>query len=172
LEWLTDPILNGGGALTDFGCYGANIATWLLNGETPLRISCVTKQSKPDRYPKVDDDATIILDYAEKKVVVQASWNWSHNRKDMQIYGTKGYVNCKNANDMMLMTNERIGEKKHIARPISKAKQDPFRLLYEVVYNDYVIDKYSLYSIENNLIVSKILSLAKESARTQKTQNW
>ena len=28
LEWLTDPIQNRGGALTDFGCYGANIATW------------------------------------------------------------------------------------------------------------------------------------------------
>ena len=23
LNWLTDPALNGGGALTDFGCYGA-----------------------------------------------------------------------------------------------------------------------------------------------------
>jgi len=22
LEWLTDPVLNGGGAITDFGCYG------------------------------------------------------------------------------------------------------------------------------------------------------
>ena len=34
LEWLTDPVLNGGGALTDFGCYGANLATWLMKGET------------------------------------------------------------------------------------------------------------------------------------------
>ena len=24
-DWLTDPVLNGGGALTDFGCYGANL---------------------------------------------------------------------------------------------------------------------------------------------------
>ncbi|HEU4858428.1 MAG TPA: Gfo/Idh/MocA family oxidoreductase, partial [Chitinophagaceae bacterium] len=30
LEWLTDPVLNGGGAITDFGCYGADIATWLM----------------------------------------------------------------------------------------------------------------------------------------------
>lgn len=172
LNWLTDPILNGGGALTDFGCYGANIATWLLNGETPLRVSCVSKQTKPNRYPKVDDDTTIILDYPKKKIVIQASWNWSHNRKDMQIYGTKGYVNCKNAKDMILMENEQVGEKKYIPQPISEAKKDPFRLLYEVVFKDYVLEPYSLYSIENNLIVSKILSLAKESAKSQKTQNW
>ena len=24
-DWVTDPVLNGGGALTDFGCYGANL---------------------------------------------------------------------------------------------------------------------------------------------------
>src|SRR5210317_2065675 len=63
LEWLTDPIQNGGGALTDFGCYGANIATWFLEGQAPLRISCIAKQTKPDRYPDVDDDTTIILEY-------------------------------------------------------------------------------------------------------------
>ena len=36
LAWLTDPVLNGGGALTDFGCYGANLATWLMGNEVPL----------------------------------------------------------------------------------------------------------------------------------------
>jgi hypothetical protein len=25
LDWLTDPVLNGGGALMDFGCYGAQV---------------------------------------------------------------------------------------------------------------------------------------------------
>jgi predicted dehydrogenase len=29
LEWLTDPVLNGGGAVTDFGCYGADLITWI-----------------------------------------------------------------------------------------------------------------------------------------------
>ena len=39
LGWLTDPKLNGGGAMMDFGCYGANIMTWLMDGRRPpLRI--------------------------------------------------------------------------------------------------------------------------------------
>jgi predicted dehydrogenase len=63
LQWLTDPVLNGGGALTDFGCYGADLATWFMNGETPLTVTAVTQQIKPDLYPKVDDEATIILAY-------------------------------------------------------------------------------------------------------------
>ena len=172
LAWLTDPILNGGGALTDFGCYGANIATWLLKGETPLKISCVAKQSKPTIYPKVDDDTTIVLDYTNHQVVIQASWNWSHNRKDMQVYGSKGYIDNQNASKMYLMESDTEGEKSHSPKTIAPFLKDPFRLLYEVTFNDLQLPPYSLYSVENNLIVSKILSLASEAAKTQKTQNW
>ena len=31
LAWLTDPEKNGAGALFDFGCYGANLMTWLMD---------------------------------------------------------------------------------------------------------------------------------------------
>ena len=41
VEWLTDPELNGAGALNDFGCYGANLSTWYLNGVKPVSVSCV-----------------------------------------------------------------------------------------------------------------------------------
>jgi predicted dehydrogenase len=37
LEWLTDPKLDGGGALFDFGCYGADLSTWLMNGSVRNR---------------------------------------------------------------------------------------------------------------------------------------
>ena len=62
-NWLTDPVLNGGGALTDFGCYGANLMTYLMNGQMPTSVTAVTQQFKPNIYPKVDDEATIILTY-------------------------------------------------------------------------------------------------------------
>jgi predicted dehydrogenase len=31
-NWLTDPIQNGED-IVDFGCYGANIMTWLMDGQ-------------------------------------------------------------------------------------------------------------------------------------------
>ena len=76
LEWLTDPVLNGGGAITDFGCYGANLLTWMLRGQKPLSVFAQLKQYKPDVYPKVDDDATILLSYPDMEGVIHASWNW------------------------------------------------------------------------------------------------
>ncbi|MFQ3340390.1 MAG: putative dehydrogenase [Flavobacteriaceae bacterium] len=172
LAWLTDPVLNGGGALTDFGCYGANIATWMLEGETPLSVSCIAKQSKPELYPKVDDDTTIVLEYEKLQVVIQASWNWSHNRKDMQIYGSQGYINSINGSDMQLMVTEKEGLKAHQPAPISDHQKDPFRLLYEVVHENRTIEQNGLYSVENNIIVSKILSLAKLASEKKQSLAW
>ncbi len=86
------PVLSGGGALTDFGCYGADLITWLMHGQRPTSVFAVTQHLKPDVYPKVDDEATIVVTYPKAQGIIQASWNWPYNRKDMEIYGQTGYV--------------------------------------------------------------------------------
>jgi predicted dehydrogenase len=42
LEWLSDPVKNGAGALYDFGCYGANLMTWLMDNQRPVAITATT----------------------------------------------------------------------------------------------------------------------------------
>jgi predicted dehydrogenase len=172
LEWLTDPILNGAGALTDFGCYGANISTWLFDGEKPLSVSCIAKSIKNIKYPLVDDDTTIILNYDKKKVIINASWNWPYSRKEMQIYGDKGYINSINNNEMEIIKGDYSSLKKIKPPVISSQRKDPFLLLYKVVKEDFKLELFSLYSLENNLIVSKILDLALKSSNQGKTIFW
>ena len=172
LEWLTDPVLNGGGALTDFGCYGANLATWILNGQTPKKITAITRNYKPQKYPKVDDDATIVLDYADKQVIIQASWNWSHNRKDMEIYGTSGYVFCKNGTDMEVLEDEKAGPFTYKAQGLPMGIHDPFAYFNQVINHNLNIEPYGVSSLENNLLVTQILEAAKHSAKTGKTVVW
>lgn len=172
LEWLTDPILNGGGALTDFGCYGANLATWLHKGATPTSVSCVTQQIKPEMYPKVEDEATIVLTYPKSQVIIQASWNWSHNRKDMQVYGVSGYIDCKNGLDMEVLLDEKERSFEMKAEPLPHGIQDPFAYMTEVIKKDRPVEKMGVSSLENNLIVMQILELAKMAANTGKTISW
>lgn len=172
LEWLTDPVLNGGGALTDFGCYGANLATWFMQGETPESVSCVTQQIKPDLYPKVEDEATIILTYPETQVIIQASWNWSHNRKEMEIYGKTGYVFCKNGTDMLMQEDEKEGPMALSAEPLPDGIHDPFAYLNQVVKEGLLSEPFGVSSLENNLIVMQILEAAKEAARSGRTIHW
>lgn len=172
LEWLTDPVLNGGGALTDFGCYGANLATWFMKGKVPQSVTCITQQLKPHLYPKVDDDATIILDYPENQVIIQASWNWPHHVKDMEIYGTTGYVICKNANAMKIMTGRKQDSESFEADPLPKGFHDPFALFQKVVQKNYQLPAFDVSSLENNEKVMQILEAAKRSAETRKTVVW
>ncbi len=74
LAWLTDPARNGAGALFDFGCYGADLMTWLMNGEAPTTVTAVTQQIKPSIYPQVDDEATVVLTYPKAQAILQAAW--------------------------------------------------------------------------------------------------
>ena len=91
-DWLTDPVRNGAGALFDFGCYGANLMTWLMDNQRPLTVTAVTQRIKPDIYPKVDDEATILVEYPKAQGIIQASWNWPFGRKDLEVYGATGYA--------------------------------------------------------------------------------
>ena len=172
LDWLTDPVLNGGGALTDFGCYGANLATWFLKGEKPLSVFCTTNQLKPDKYPKVDDDATIILDYEGTQVLIRASWNWSHNRKDTEVYGVQGYVFCHNQQDMTILDAEKEGPYQVQPSSSGRPSHDPFAYLNDVINEEYQITKFEPSSLENNLIVMQILELAKKSAASGQKIFW
>ncbi len=65
-DWLYDPAKNGGGALMDFGCYGAEWALWLKG--RPTRVYATARTLKTDQHNRVEDDATIVLDYPDATV--------------------------------------------------------------------------------------------------------
>jgi predicted dehydrogenase len=163
LSWLTDPTGNGGGAVMDFGCYGANLATWLLGGIRPLGVHGVLQHQKPDKYPKVDDDATIVAQYPRVTVQIMASWNWPMNRKDMHIYGTKGYIYQDTPTSMRVYynTENQPKERTITAPPLAPPYNDSFLYLKAAVRKEITVAPTDLSSLENNLIVVEILEKAR-----------
>ena len=168
-SWLTDPVQNGGGALMDFGCYGANLMTLLMNGEMPLSVTAVTSQIKPHIYPKVEDEATIILKYPSAQCIIQASWNWPFARKDMAIYGSQGYIITKDNNNMKAKGKTGNEVEYKLTAQETKTYTSPFIYFADAIRNKITIPKNGTYSPENNLTVVKILEAAKKSAATGKT---
>ena len=168
LSFLIDPKQNGGGALFDFGCYGANLMTWLMDGETPLSATAVTKQLQPDLYPNVDDEAEIILNYKNAVSIVQASWNWPFGVKQMDVYGRTGYAKAiDNERIEVRKANEpeaRMIKKESLAAPYD----DPLHYLAAVI-NGEIQEGNSPSSLKTNLVVSEILDAARQSAQTGKT---
>jgi len=167
LGWLTDPKLNGGGALYDFGCYGADLSTWIMDGQPPLTVTAITQQIKPDVYPKVDDEATIILTYPKAQAIIQASWNWGIGRQDMQVYGKTGYVETDGDNSIKLRASEKDKEQTEPAAKIPAPGDDELTYLRAVLLNG--VKPSGLASLETNLLVAEIMDAARESAKTGKT---
>ena len=169
LDWLTDPIQNGGGALIDFGCYGANIMTYLMEGRKPVSVTAITNTYKPEIYPNVDDEATIILDYGDAQAIIQASWNWPFDRKDMEVYGETGYVISEDKSRMRLRTWGLDEEKIAVFPEDLGVYVDPFSYFAEVIRGKIKMEKYNLYSLDNNMIVVEILDAARRSAASKQT---
>jgi predicted dehydrogenase len=169
LAWLTDPVLNGGGAVIDFGCYGANLMTWLMNGLTPESVYASLKRYKPDVYPKVDDDATLLLSYPGLEAVINASWNWPFNRKDMHIYGNTGYIFCDDAQNIRYKLDEKSPERSEKVPLQASPFRDGFAFFAAAIRGETVVKPNDLSSLENNVTVVAILEAAKKSSRTGKS---
>jgi predicted dehydrogenase len=167
-RWLTDAKLNGAGALYDFGCYGADLMTWLMKGEPPLSVTAITRHVQPESYPKVDDEADVLLSYPNAVAILQASWNWPFNVKDMDVYGRTGYVKTIGSNRIDI---RKAGESDaHGAKPagLSAPYDDPLHYLAAVIQGD-ITEGDSVSSLKTNLVVSEILDAARQSAQNGKT---
>jgi len=167
LTWLTDPVQNGGGALIDFGCYGADLMTWLMRGARPLSVTASALHIKPDMYPKVEDDVTILLTYPKAQGVIQASWNWPYARKDLEVYGQTGSVVALDRDHVRLRRTEQEAAQDLAVPPPPAPYDDPFAYLAAVVRGTTPEDVLS--SLPTNVVVVEILQAAKESAKAGKT---
>jgi predicted dehydrogenase len=184
LSFLTDPAQNGAGALYDFGCYGVDLMTWLMHGETPLTVTAIVNHDKPDKYRNVDDDATIILQYPRAQAVIMPSWNWPFSRKDMEVYGATGYAITVGSDRLRLRYEHDDAEHTITAPPLEGVDRDSLSYL-SAVMNGFVTpdgddstpvvgsgshltrpEDGFLSSLKTNITVVQILDAARKSART------
>lgn len=168
LKWLTDPEQNGAGALYDFGCYGVDLMTWLMHGETPQTVTAVVNHDKPQIYPRVDDDATIILQYPHAQAVIMASWNWPFGRKDMEVYGATGYAITVGA-DQVRIRHEHDSEERTVTAPSLPARERDSLAYLSAVLRGQIVPKGDLSALDTNVTVMQILDAARESVRSGRT---
>jgi predicted dehydrogenase len=165
LAWLTDPVLNGAGALNDFGCYGADLMTWLMHGQKPIAVTAIARHYKPQVYPKVEDDATVLIEYPGATGQIEASWNWPFSIKDLEVFGDHGYYHAFNGTDITSRMRENIkGAKKVTSLP--EPINDPLVYLAAALKNQITVDDQSC--LKYNMIAMQILDAAKRSIKEGK----
>lgn len=164
LGWLTDPVKNGAGALYDFGCYGANLMTWLMDNQRPIAVTAVTQQFKPAIYPKVDDEANILVEYPGAIGIIEGSWNWPYSRKDLEVYAEKGVAIAVGGNILRTRQPSHADERTETPAALPADQSDSISYLTAIVRGK--LKPAGLSSLENNMIVTEILQAARESAKT------
>ncbi|HEY6391635.1 MAG TPA: Gfo/Idh/MocA family oxidoreductase, partial [Bryobacteraceae bacterium] len=166
--WLTDPVKNGAGALFDFGCYGANLMTWMMDNQLPISVTAMTHRFKPQIYPRVDDEATILVEYPKAQGIIEASWNWPFNRKDFEVYGERAYAIAVGGNTLRVrLPGQQDEEARTKLADRSPDERDSISYLTAVARGRR--KPSGLSSLENNMIVTEILEAARESAKSGKT---
>ena len=168
LPWLTDPAQNGAGALFDFGCYGADLITVLMRGRAPISVTAVTQTDKPEIYPKVDDDATLILRYPQTQAVLMPSWDWSFSRKDMEVYGNGGYAITVGSHDLRVLYHGQEAESELTAPPLTESESNSLDYLAAVLHGQIHPDG-DLSALDTNMVVMQILDAGLRSAKTGRT---
>jgi predicted dehydrogenase len=162
-EWLLDPAQNGAGALFDFGCYGAALMVWLADGRAPDTVGATTRTLRPDRYPRVDDDATIVLGYPDRVGVVQASWAWTHDVKEMDVFTESGSLHAGRWDELSIRDPD-APARDGAPPPRPQPYGDEWSYLRAVARGAAPVDPLS--SLDLNVEVVRILDAARRSALT------
>jgi predicted dehydrogenase len=164
-SWLSDPVKNGAGALFDFGCYGANLMTWMMDNQRPVRVTAMTQRIKPDIYAHVDDEATVLVEYPHAQGIIEGSWNWPFARKDFEVYAQRGYANAIGGNSLRVRLP---GQQEESRTPAELAPDERDSISYLIAVVRGGRQPAGLSSLENNMIVTEILTAARESAKSGK----
>ena len=134
-----------------------------MNNERPTSVMAVLQTIKPDVYPNVDDEATIVLTYPSAQGIIQASWNWPFGRKDMEIYGATGSLFAPGPTLLRIRTGNTPPRDDRV--PVLEGPSgNPLSYFAAVVRGE--IAPTGLSALDNNLIVTEILDAARESALT------
>ncbi|HTJ29567.1 MAG TPA: Gfo/Idh/MocA family oxidoreductase, partial [Acidobacteriaceae bacterium] len=169
LPWLTDPKQNGAGALFDFGCYGADLATVINKGETPLSVTAFAQTHKPDIYTRTEDDATVIVAYPGMQVILMPSWDWSFAVKNMEVYGNAGELFTVGPGDIVTRyKGQRVESAIYPAPQLKQNESNSLDYLAAVLHHQ-IDPKGDLSSLETNIIVVQILDAARTSIQQGKT---
>jgi len=170
-SWLYDPVKNGGGAIMDFGCYGAEMSVWLKG--RPSRVYATTRKLKVEQNNRVDDDATIVLDYPDATSVIEASWDWPYNKDVTEVFGPKGSLLARHST-LQFRSTEAHGPNvppdgdNVTLDPLPKEASNPIAYFVDCIRNNRPIE--DPVSAQLNVQVMEILDAARESARTGKPQ--
>jgi predicted dehydrogenase len=167
VAWLADPVQNGGGALMDFGCYGVLWSVWLKG--RPESVYATANHLRPELYPKVEDNATIILNYKDGVAILEASWSLPPRPPSgNEIFGRRGSITMQGRRvEVRKAGRAAAGGRGPAApeelevEPLPPEQSEPIAYLVSRLRAGQPVEGMS--ALDMNMIVQEVLEAAKMS---------
>jgi predicted dehydrogenase len=160
-DWLTDPVKNGAGALMDFGCYNALWSLWYMG--RPETVYAQANHLRPDVFPKVEDNATLVLHYKNGVGLFEGSWDLPRSYQDLEVFGPGGSVYMQNGK--VEMHKSRTKEAQPVAiEPLPADRAEPIAYMISCIRQKKAPE--GLVGIDINVGVNEIIEAAKMSVKT------
>lgn len=159
-DWLTDPVKNGAGALVDFGCYNALWALWYMG--KPETVYAQVNQLRPETFPQVEDNSTLILHYKNGVALLEGSWDLPRSFQDLEVFGLQGSLYL--GGGKVELRKGRGAAEEVTAPALPPERAEPVAYLVNCLKNQKPID--GLVALDINVDAVEILEAAKESIRT------
>lgn len=169
--WLADPVQNGGGALVDFGCYSVLWSIWLKG--KPESVFATALHMKPEMFPKVEDHATIILNYKDATAIFEASWDLPPRPPSgNELYGLSGSITASGRRIELRKPGGRPAsggrggaESQEVpVTPLPPERSEPIAYMVHCLETKQTVD--GLSSLDLNVAVNEVLDAAKLSIKT------
>lgn len=157
-DWLTDPDANGAGSLVDFGIYSATWAVWHLG--LPSDVYAVTHRLQPDRFPKVEDNAVMVLSYPQAVGIFEGSWNLPRGFQQLEVFGHEGSLAMNR--DSLAFRASRKAEAQVEPEPLGAKASHPVRYMIDKVTSGKRLEH--IVALDLNVNAVQILEAAKRSA--------
>jgi predicted dehydrogenase len=157
--WLTDPVQNGAGALMDFGCYNALWSLWYLG--RPESVYATVNRLQPERFPKVEDNATLVLHYPNAEGIFEGSWDLPRSFQDLEVFGRQGVLYMQNGK-VELRKGRQSSDV--TIEPLAVERSKPVTYMVETIKTGKQIE--GMTAMDINVDVIEIIEAAKESVKT------
>jgi predicted dehydrogenase len=158
-EWLTDPVANGGGSLMDFGCYNALWSLWYLG--RPEKVYAHVNHLRPETFPKVEDNATMILSYKNGVGLFEGSWDLPRSFQDLEVFGSDGSLYMRNGSVEMRKGREAV--QVNMTR-LPPERSEPIAYMLNCIRTKTAPE--GLVALDINVGVNEIIEAAKLSVKT------
>jgi predicted dehydrogenase len=161
-EWLTDPEGNGAGALMDFGCYNALWSLWYMG--RPEKVYAHVNHLRPETFPKVEDNSTLVLSYKNGVGLFEGSWDLPRSFQELEIFGLDGSLFMRNGS-VELRKGRGQGQAVNIS-PLPPERAEPIAYMLHCIRQKQAPE--GLVALDINVGVNEIIEAALRSVKTGK----